>query len=79
MQQPSQNAVKYGYGMIHALIVTKSPASLDLLLQQGANPNAMSMSQLDEDRVCVLNTGRTKKTDLVIGIAMLLGCTYRVV
>ncbi|KAI8352459.1 hypothetical protein EDC96DRAFT_285070 [Choanephora cucurbitarum] len=79
MQQPSQNAVKYGYGMIHALIVTKSPASLDLLLQQGANPNAMSMSQLDEDRVCVLNTGRTQKTDLVIGISMLFGCTYRVV
>ncbi|KAI8380876.1 hypothetical protein BD560DRAFT_235537 [Blakeslea trispora] len=51
MQSPSQNAVKYGYGMIHALIVTKSPVSLDLLLQQGANPNAVSMSQIDEDRV----------------------------
>ncbi|KAF7722653.1 Ankyrin repeat domain-containing protein 55 [Apophysomyces ossiformis] len=48
---PSANAVKYGYGMIHALIVTKAPGSLDLLLQQGANPNAMTLSQVEEDKV----------------------------
>ncbi|KAG0173145.1 hypothetical protein DFQ28_009403 [Apophysomyces sp. BC1034] len=50
-QSPSANAVKYGYGMIHALIVTKAPGSLDLLLQQGANPNVMTLSQLEEDKV----------------------------
>ncbi|KAI8391387.1 ankyrin repeat-containing domain protein [Radiomyces spectabilis] len=50
-QSPSTNAVKYGYGMIHALIVTKAPGSLDLLLQQGANPNAVTLSQVEEDRV----------------------------
>ncbi|KAG0173370.1 hypothetical protein DFQ30_008108 [Apophysomyces sp. BC1015] len=50
-QSSSAQAVKYGYGMIHALIVTKAPGSLDLLLQQGANPNAMTLSQIDEDKV----------------------------
>ncbi|ORX56829.1 ankyrin [Hesseltinella vesiculosa] len=43
--------VKYGYGLIHALIVTKAPGSLDLLLQQGANPNAMTLCTNDEDKV----------------------------
>lgn len=50
-QSPSTNTVKYGYGMIHALIVTKAPGALDLLLQQGANPNVMTLSQVDEDKV----------------------------
>ncbi|KAI8384319.1 ankyrin repeat-containing domain protein [Radiomyces spectabilis] len=50
-QSPSAHAVKYGYGMIHALIVTKAPGSLDLLLQQGANPNVMTLSQVEEDKV----------------------------
>ncbi|KAI9299936.1 ankyrin repeat-containing domain protein [Cunninghamella echinulata] len=50
-QSNSANAVRYGYGLIHALIVTKAPGSLDLLLQQGANPNAMTLSQQDEDKV----------------------------
>ncbi|ORY93179.1 ankyrin repeat-containing domain protein [Syncephalastrum racemosum] len=58
-QSPSANAVKYGYGMIHALIVTKAPGSLDLLLQQGANPNVMTLSQTEEDKVtpCYLAAG----------------------
>ncbi|KAI8069396.1 ankyrin repeat-containing domain protein [Gongronella butleri] len=43
--------VKYGYGLIHALIVTKAPGSLDLLLQQGANPNAMSLCTIEEEKV----------------------------
>ncbi|KAI9478511.1 MAG: ankyrin repeat-containing domain protein [Benjaminiella poitrasii] len=50
-QSPSMGCVKYGYGMIHALIVTKASSSLDLLLQQGANPNVVSMSQVDEEKV----------------------------
>lgn len=50
-QSPSLQHVKYGYGMIHALIVTKAPSSLDLLLQQGANPNVMTLSQANEDQV----------------------------
>lgn len=37
--------------MIHALIVTKAPGSLDLLLQQGANPNVFSLGQVDDDKV----------------------------
>ncbi|KAI8970035.1 ankyrin repeat-containing domain protein [Mycotypha africana] len=44
-------AVKYGYGMIHALIVTKAPISLELLLQQGANPDVVSLGQSEEDKV----------------------------
>lgn len=50
-QSPSTNTVKYGFGMIHALIVTKSQDSLDSLLHQGANPNAVTMSQIDEEKV----------------------------
>ncbi|EPB91566.1 hypothetical protein HMPREF1544_01488 [Mucor circinelloides 1006PhL] len=50
-QSPSSHAVKYGYGMIHALIVTKAPGALDLLLQQGANPNVVSISQVDDEKV----------------------------
>ncbi|KAI8331712.1 ankyrin repeat-containing domain protein [Chlamydoabsidia padenii] len=50
-QSPTTNAVKYGFGMIHALIVTKAPGSLDLLLQQGANPNAYSLGQIEDDKV----------------------------
>jgi hypothetical protein len=37
--------------MVHALIATKAAASLDLLLQHGANPNAMTLSQVEEDKV----------------------------
>lgn len=50
-QSPTAHAVMYGYGMIHALIVTKAPGSLDLLLEQGANPNVMTLSQNEDDKV----------------------------
>jgi hypothetical protein len=46
----SSHVVKSGYGLIHALIVTKAPGSLDLLLQQGANPNAMTLSTVEDDK-----------------------------
>ncbi|ORZ24524.1 ankyrin repeat-containing domain protein [Absidia repens] len=46
----SSHVVKSGYGLIHALIVTKAPGSLDLLLQQGANPNAMTLSTVEEEK-----------------------------
>ncbi|KAI9322642.1 ankyrin repeat-containing domain protein [Dichotomocladium elegans] len=47
----SANDVKQGYGMIHALVVTKALSSLELLLEHGANPNAMTLSKLDDDKV----------------------------
>ncbi|KAL0097069.1 hypothetical protein J3Q64DRAFT_1046249 [Phycomyces blakesleeanus] len=50
-QSSTAQLVKYGYGLIHALIATKSPSSLDLLLQHGANPNCMTLSQTADDRV----------------------------
>lgn len=50
-QSATVGAVKSGYGMVHALIVTKAPGALDLLLQQGGNPNAFTLSQPDEDKV----------------------------
>lgn len=37
--------------MLHALIVTKAPGSIDTILQQGANPNAVSIGQVDEEKV----------------------------
>ncbi|CAO3596389.1 unnamed protein product [Absidia cylindrospora] len=46
----SSQIVKSGYGLIHALIVTKAPGSLDLLLQQGANPNAMTLSTVEDEK-----------------------------
>ncbi|KAI8074034.1 ankyrin repeat-containing domain protein, partial [Gongronella butleri] len=50
-QSSSINAVKYGYGMIHALVVTKAPGALDLVLQQGANPNAFTLSAIEDDKM----------------------------
>lgn len=50
-QSPTFRHVKYGYGMIHAMIVIQAPRPLDLILQQGANPNVMTLSQIDEDKV----------------------------
>ncbi|KAI9313376.1 ankyrin repeat-containing domain protein [Dichotomocladium elegans] len=47
----SSNPIKYGYGMVHALVVTKASTPLDLLLQQGANPNAMTLSHTEDDKV----------------------------
>ncbi|KAI8335461.1 ankyrin repeat-containing domain protein [Chlamydoabsidia padenii] len=46
-----QNIVKQGYGLIHAMVVTKATGSLDLLLQQGANPNAMTLSTAPDEKV----------------------------
>lgn len=37
--------------MVHALIAIKAVSSLDLLLQHGANPNAMTLSHAEEDKV----------------------------
>lgn len=50
-QSSSYKLVKYGYGMIHALIAMRATTSLDLLLQHGANPNALTLSQVEEDKV----------------------------
>jgi hypothetical protein len=50
-QSPSEKTVKYGYGMIHALIAIKAIASLEVLLQQGANPLAITLSDAEEDKV----------------------------
>ncbi|KAI8884409.1 ankyrin, partial [Backusella circina FSU 941] len=50
-QSSSQKHVKYGYGMIHSLIAIKALSALEILLQQGANPNAMTLSQVEDDKV----------------------------
>ncbi|OBZ86371.1 Ankyrin-3 [Choanephora cucurbitarum] len=50
-QSPSNKMVKYGFGMLHAMISIKAIASMGVLLQHGANPNAMSLSQVEEDKV----------------------------
>lgn len=44
-------SVKYGYGLIHSVVALKAFASLDVLLTQGANPNVLTLSQLEEDKV----------------------------
>lgn len=43
--------MKYGYGMLHTLVAIKAPVSMELLLAHGANPNAMTLSQAEEDKV----------------------------
>ncbi|KAI8997699.1 hypothetical protein BDB01DRAFT_52011 [Pilobolus umbonatus] len=50
-QSSSNKLVKYGYGMLHTLVVMKAISSMNLLLEHGANPNAMSLSQVDADKV----------------------------
>jgi hypothetical protein len=60
-QCPSESNVKYGYGMIHAVILSRAPSCLDILLQQGANPNASTLSQADEDKVITRRTKKKKK------------------
>jgi hypothetical protein len=37
--------------MLHTLIAIKASTSMDLLLAHGANPNAMTLSQAEEDKV----------------------------
>ncbi|KAI9315903.1 ankyrin repeat-containing domain protein [Dichotomocladium elegans] len=50
-QTPSVKSVKLGYGLVHAAVTVKALSTLDLLLQQGANPNAMTLSEAIEDKV----------------------------
>ncbi|KAI8968845.1 ankyrin repeat-containing domain protein [Mycotypha africana] len=47
-QSASFQCVKYGYGMLHTMVVLKSMTGLELLLQHGANPNALTLSIEDE-------------------------------
>ncbi|CEP17566.1 hypothetical protein [Parasitella parasitica] len=50
-QSSSFQAVKFGYGMIHTAIVKKEKDALEFLLDNGANPNAMTLSQVEDDKV----------------------------
>lgn len=50
-QSPSFKNIKYGYGMLHAMIAIKATSCIDLLLQHGANPNAMTLSDVEEDKM----------------------------
>jgi ankyrin repeat protein len=47
---PNQS-IREGYGLIHAAILQENAAVLDLLLQSGANPNANTLSNTEEDKV----------------------------
>ncbi|KAG1145809.1 hypothetical protein G6F37_004988 [Rhizopus arrhizus] len=50
-QSPSFKSIQYGYGMLHAMVAIKASACMDLLIQHGANPNALTLSGLEEDRL----------------------------
>lgn len=50
-QSSTYKSIKYGYGLIHTIVALRALTSLDLLLVQGANPNAMTLSQMEEDKV----------------------------
>lgn len=45
------DGVREGYGLIHAAIQQQNASVLDLLLQHGANPNAITLSSAEEDKV----------------------------
>jgi hypothetical protein len=47
--------------MIHSLIAIKALSALELLLQHGANPNAMTLSQAEEDKVGFLDYNNENK------------------
>ncbi|RUS20550.1 hypothetical protein BC937DRAFT_94962 [Endogone sp. FLAS-F59071] len=51
---PNEGTLLYGYGLIHASIILKSISLLGVLLQAGANPDAMSLCALDDDKVTPL-------------------------
>ncbi|RUP43381.1 hypothetical protein BC936DRAFT_137262 [Jimgerdemannia flammicorona] len=48
---PNEGKILYGYGMLHSCIVNESIKCLTLLLQAGANPNAISLCSVDDDGV----------------------------
>lgn len=51
---PNEGTLLYGYGLIHAAIILKSISLLAVLLQAGANPDALSLCALDDDKVTPL-------------------------
>ncbi|CAO3700379.1 unnamed protein product [Rhizopus stolonifer] len=46
--------VKEGYSLVHALIATKNTASLQLVLQAGANPNVFPLTENEQDKITPL-------------------------
>lgn len=47
---PNDGKILFGYSMLHACIVNESIKCLTLLLQAGANPDAMSICSAEDDR-----------------------------
>ncbi|KAI9257607.1 ankyrin repeat-containing domain protein [Sporodiniella umbellata] len=47
-------SVKEGYSLVHALVATKNTASLQLVLQAGADPNVLPLSDKEEDQISPL-------------------------
>ncbi|KAI9478035.1 MAG: hypothetical protein EXX96DRAFT_569336 [Benjaminiella poitrasii] len=50
-QSSSHKSVKYGYGLLHTAVAMKAMGTLELLLQHGANPNSITLSQVEEDKL----------------------------
>ncbi|KAG1453077.1 hypothetical protein G6F56_007661 [Rhizopus delemar] len=46
--------VKEGYSLVHALVATKNTASLQLVLQAGANPNVFPLTKNEQDKITPL-------------------------
>ncbi|KAG2181462.1 hypothetical protein INT44_008275 [Umbelopsis vinacea] len=47
---PNQS-IREGFGLIHAAVLLQNAAVLDMLLQNGANPNANTLSTAEEDKL----------------------------
>lgn len=51
---PSLKSVKEGYGLLHALIAIMNSRAIARVIEAGANPNTVTLSSGDEDRVTPL-------------------------
>lgn len=51
---PSLKSVKEGYGLLHALIAIKNTKAVARVIEAGANPNAVTLSPVNDDRVTPL-------------------------
>ncbi|RUP44371.1 hypothetical protein BC936DRAFT_149565 [Jimgerdemannia flammicorona] len=66
----NEGIILYGYGLLHTAIVLKSLPLLSTLLQAGANPNAMSLCAVEDDKCTPLYLAA--KVDWVEGLNLLV-------
>lgn len=67
---PNQGVLLYGYGLLHIAITTRAVKFLEFLLQAGANPDAISLCTMDDDKMSPIFLAA--KINFVDGIRLLV-------